>query len=124
MKPGKSMVCAPARLLAFMLLFPIAALAAGGSETNRHWSLQPLGAPVAPATSAISPIDAYITARLTTNALGLSPEADRPMLIRRLGFDLIGLPPSPREIDDFVADPSPKAYERLVGGLLASPHYG
>ncbi len=71
-----------------------------------------------------SPIDAYITARLATNGLALSPEANRATLIRRLSFDLIGLPPSPREIDDFVQNQFPGAYEQLVERLLASPHYG
>jgi hypothetical protein len=125
MKPGIPMVCAPASLLAFIMLFLVGYREASGSETNTHWSLRPLKAPVAPHISgAISPIDAYITARLTTNGLALSPEADRATLIRRLNFDLIGLPPSPREIDDFIGDQSPKAYEKLVGRLLASPHYG
>jgi hypothetical protein len=129
MKPGKSMVCARASLLVFIVLafssmVPIGGLGADGIATNSHWSLRPLNAALRGASDATSPIDAYITARLTTNALALSPEADRVTLIRRLSFDLIGLPPSPREIDDFVQDKSPKAYERLVERLLASPHYG
>ena len=115
------MVCAPASLLAFILF----ALAANSGETNGHWSLRPLKAPMVRSTGdASSPIDVYITARLATNSLALSAEADRVTLIRRLSFDLIGLPPSPREIDDFVQDQSAKAYERLVERLLASPHYG
>jgi hypothetical protein len=130
MKPGTSMVCARASLLAFIVLsfglaIPIDFLAANGIETNSHWSLRPLNAPLVRRTSdATSPIDAYVTARLAANGLALSPEADRVTLIRRLSFDLIGLPPSPREIDNFVQDKSPKAYERLVERLLASPHYG
>jgi hypothetical protein len=137
MKPGKSMVCERAALvpraasvLAFVLfafssMVPIGALAANDSETNLHWSLRPLNVAMVRGTSnATSPIDTYITARLATNGLALSPEANRATLIRRLSFDLIGLPPSPREIDDFVQDKSPKAYEQLVERLLASPHYG
>jgi hypothetical protein len=137
MKPGKSMVGTPgapvpraASLLAFIVwafgsMVVIGAPAARNSDTSTHWSLRPLNAPVVPPTGeATSPIDAYIAARLATNSLALSPEADRATLIRRLSFDLIGLPPSPREIDDFVQDQSPKAYERLVERLLASPHYG
>jgi hypothetical protein len=127
MKPGKSIVCASLLVLivlAFTSMVPIGARAANAAETNRHWSLRPLHAPVVQAASATSPIDAYITARLTTNGLALSPEATRVALIRRLSFDLIGLPPSPREIDDFLQDQSPIAYEQLVERLLASPHYG
>jgi hypothetical protein len=130
MKPGKSMVGTPARLLglmvlAFSSLVAIGTLAANSAETNSHWSLQPLNAPGLRGTNdAASPIDTFITARLATNSLWLSPEANRATLIRRLSFDLIGLPPSPREIDDFVGDRSPKAYGRLVERLLASPHYG
>src|SRR5690242_6698797 len=135
MNLGKSMVCMPAgsvpraaSLLALVVLpfiVPIGRLAAHGREANGHWSLQPLNAPVVPQTSAaISPIDAFITARLATNGLALSAEADRTTLIRRLSFDLIGLPPTPREIDEFVRNRSPKAYEQLVERLLASPHYG
>ena len=63
-------------------------------------------------------------AKLAENGLSPAPEADRRTLIRRLTFDLIGLPPTPDEIDDFLADDRPDAYERLVDRLLASPHYG
>ncbi len=92
---------------------------------STHWSSQPLKAPVIPnVANYLSPIDAFIAARLATNAMALSPPADRATLIRRLSFDLIGLPPSPQEIDEFVQNKSPKAYEELVERLLASPHYG
>ena len=119
-----------ASLLAFMVLpfssiVASSALAANARESSGQWSLQPLQAPVVTRTSDdTSPIDAYITARLATNGLALSPEANRATLIRRLSFDLIGLPPSPREIDDFVQNQFPGAYEQLVERLLASPHYG
>ena len=96
---------------------------------SEHWSLQPLKAPKVPVVGSAqrslrNPIDAFILARLITNSLALSPEADRATLIRRLNFDLIGLPPTPEEIDAFVASKSPRAYEELVERLLASPHYG
>ena len=96
---------------------------------NGHWALQPLRTPVPPALANLkSPItnsiDAFILARLSTNGLSLSPAAERATLIRRLNFDLIGLPPEPQEIDAFVADKSPRAYEALVERLLASPRYG
>ncbi|MFM8468816.1 MAG: PSD1 and planctomycete cytochrome C domain-containing protein, partial [Limisphaerales bacterium] len=70
------------------------------------------------------PIDAFIRARLTTEKLQPSPEADRPTLIRRLSLDLLGLPPKPEEVRAFIADKSPDAYEKLVDRLLASPHFG
>src|SRR5439155_24786554 len=71
-----------------------------------------------------NPIDAFVTARLQAAGLKPAAEADRRVLIRRLSFDLIGLPPTPGEIDAFLADATPDAYERLVDRLLASPHYG
>jgi hypothetical protein len=69
-------------------------------------------------------IDAFILAKLEAKGLTLSPDAERPVLLRRLFFDLIGLPPSPEEAKAFLTDPRPDAYERLVDRLLASPHYG
>jgi len=69
-------------------------------------------------------IDAIVSARLAREGLELSPEADRAALIRRVTFDLTGLPPEPGEVAAFVADPSPDAYERVVDRLLASSHYG
>lgn len=71
-----------------------------------------------------SPIDAFILEKLEVHQLSLRPEADRHTLIRRLYFDLIGLPPAPEEVEGFVQDADPRAYERLVDRLLASPHYG
>ncbi len=94
------------------------------------WSLQPIR-PVAvpshqPADSAWirNPIDAFILARGHASGLGSLPEADRRSLFRRVSFDLTGLPPGPEAIEQFVADPDPRAYEALVDRLLASPHYG
>jgi hypothetical protein len=71
-----------------------------------------------------TPIDAFILARLEAKGLTLSPDADRAVLLRRIYFDLIGLPPSPEEVHAFLADTRPDAYERVVDRLLASPHYG
>ncbi|HEV3022250.1 MAG TPA: DUF1549 domain-containing protein, partial [Pirellulales bacterium] len=92
------------------------------------WSLQPIVAPPIPnlkqGDEAVRPIDAFILARLESLGLQPSPTADRRTLIRRLSFDLIGLPPTPDEVEAFVADPSSRAYEDLVDRLLASPHYG
>ncbi len=90
---------------------------------SNHWSLQPLRAVVVPEGTA-DPVSAFISTRLSTEGVTLAPEADRATLIRRLSFDLTGLPPSPEEINAFASDPSPSAYPELVDRLLASPHYG
>jgi hypothetical protein len=71
-----------------------------------------------------NPIDAFIRARLEKEGLMPAPEADRVTLIRRLSLDLLGLPPAPEEVEAWLCDQSPGAYERLVDRLLASPHYG
>ncbi|HVS35004.1 MAG TPA: DUF1549 domain-containing protein, partial [Gemmataceae bacterium] len=103
---------------------PANEVAAAGS----HWAFQPIVRPEPPAVKneawVRNPIDRFILARLEKEGVAPSPEADRPTLIRRLSLDLLGLPPSPTEVDEFVADQSPDAYERLVDRLLASPHYG
>ncbi len=91
------------------------------------WSLLPLGRPDVPkveSTWVRTPIDAFVLDKLRQSGLDPSAEADRPTLIRRLTYDLHGLPPTPEEIDAFVADPAADAYERLVDRLLASPRYG
>jgi hypothetical protein len=71
-----------------------------------------------------SPIDAFILAKLTEKGLSPAPPADKRTLLRRVYFDLIGLPPTPEEIDAFLADDSPDAFEKVVDRLLASPHHG
>jgi hypothetical protein len=89
------------------------------------WSLKPLRRPAVPVAEGVkNPIDAFIRAKLAENGLATSPPADRRTLIRRLTFDLHGLPPTPEEVESFVKDDSPDAYERLVDRLLASPRYG
>lgn len=89
----------------------------------KHWSLQPLHKPDVPAQS-VNPIDAFVQARLAELGFTPSPEADRRTLIRRVYFDLTGLPPSVEEVDAFVANGDLQAYEKLVDRLLASPRYG
>jgi mono/diheme cytochrome c family protein len=86
------------------------------------WSLKPLTKPAVPAGA--NPIDHFIRAKLKEKGLTPSPEADRRTLIRRLYFDLTGLPPSPEEVDAFVISKDAGAYEKLVDKLLASPQYG
>lgn len=93
------------------------------------WSIQPLGRPAVPEVSkstddVANPIDRFVEARLESAGLELSHEADRSTLIRRLYFDLIGLPPTPAEIEAFIHDDSLDAYDKLVDRLLASPQYG
>jgi hypothetical protein len=98
------------------------------SDTSTFWSFQPPTRPEIPVANNASrlgnPIDAFIVSRLENAGLELSPEASRPVLMRRLWFDLVGLPPTPDEVQAFVADADPLAYENLVDRLLASPHYG
>ena len=90
-----------------------------------HWSLRRLSLPAIPATKDVQhPIDAFIRTKLSEKGLSHSAPADRRTLIRRLTFNLHGLPPTPAEIESFVRDDSPKAYEQLVERLLASPRYG
>ena len=98
------------------------------SEIKRHWAFI---APVRPALPAVknkswvrNPIDNFVLAKLEKENLTPSPEADKITLLRRLSLDLIGLPPTPEEVDTFLKDTSPKAYEKQVDRLLASPHYG
>ncbi len=98
------------------------------AKSGPWWAIQPLRHADPPKVNAPgwvrSPIDAFLLAKMEANGLSPSPEADRRTLIRRLAFDLTGLPPSPEEIDTFLADGKPDAYERLVDRLLASPRYG
>lgn len=103
------------------------------AEAKQHWSFRPLRAiapPVVPAVAGqgpapvSNPIDQFIAAKLAEKGLVANPLAAKAVLIRRAYFDLLGLPPSPAEVAEFVADTSPDAYEKLIDRLLASPHYG
>lgn len=95
------------------------------ADPRQHWAFQPLRRPPQPAGSpAGNPIDAFVRDRLAREHLTPSAPADRATLIRRVSLDLTGLPPTPEEVDAFVADTSPEAYSRVVERLLASPHYG
>ena len=101
---------------------------AEGASYKGHWAFTP---PVRPTLPQVknekwirSPIDRFILSRLETEHLAPSPEASKVTLLRRLYLDLIGLPPTIQEVDDYLSDPSPNAYEKQVEKLLASPHYG
>ena len=108
-------------------------------ETRRFWSFQPIRRPPVPrvqgsgptargtgtqARGFLNPIDAFVLARLQKSGLKPNPPAPRAALLRRVYYDLIGLPPSPEEVRAFLGDASPAAYERVVDRLLASPRYG
>jgi hypothetical protein len=93
-----------------------------GAEYEPHWAFVKPVRPAAPAGPAA--IDQLVRARLAEKGLAPAAETDRRTLIRRLSFDLTGLPPEPAEVEAFVADASPDAYDKLVTRLLASPHYG
>src|SRR5438876_966927 len=95
---------------------------------RKYWAFQPVKRvepPVVKHTDrVVNPIDVFIASKLEPKQMGLNPEADRVTLLRRVSFDLIGLPPTLEEIDAFVNDKTPQAYEKVVDRLLASPHYG
>jgi hypothetical protein len=101
---------------------------AEGAGWSDHWSFVPAGRPRLPEVSNTgwcrNPIDRFVLAKLDRAGLGPSPEADRATLIRRLGLDLRGLSPTPSEVEEFLSDERPDAYERVVDRLLASPHFG
>ena len=120
MKPASRII----RNLLFIALL-MGAIGSGFCRETNHWAFQPLKTPAVPHGGKESnPIDSFINAALAEKGLSMSPAADRATLIRRLSFDLIGLPPTPQEIDDFVRNKSPRADEELVERLLASPRYG
>jgi hypothetical protein len=100
-----------------------------GGDSRGHWSYQPLVKPGLPEVKdaggwASSPIDHFVLERLEQAGLRPSPRASRRVLLRRLSYDLIGLPPTEKEMEDFIGDPSADAYEKVVDRLLASPRYG
>ena len=95
------------------------------AAADDHWSWQPLKRPAVPDNSRYTnPIDAFIAAKLRPHKLSLAPEADRRTLIRRLTFNLTGLPPAPAKVEAFLKDTDPNAYEKLIDRLLTSPAYG
>jgi hypothetical protein len=95
---------------------------------SNHWAFQAIRKPAEPAVKnaawARTPIDRFVLARLEKESITPSPETNKATLLRRVSLDLTGLPPTPAELDDFLADSSPGAYERVVERLLDSPHHG
>ncbi|MDX2035311.1 MAG: PSD1 and planctomycete cytochrome C domain-containing protein [Isosphaeraceae bacterium] len=93
-----------------------------------HWAFRPISDPIPPRTTragwARDPIDLFIQTKLEAAGLSAAAEAERGVWLRRVTFDLIGLPPTPKELADFLADASPVAHETVVDRLLASPHFG
>ena len=114
-------------------LFALFGLVARSAETappakSDHWAFKSAGRPAVPGVKdtawPLNQIDNFVLARLEATHLAPSPKADRRTLIRRLCFDLVGLPPAPEEVAAFVSDKNPDAYEKLVDRLLGSPRYG
>ncbi len=104
-----------------------------GAKFSRHWAFEQLTDPTVPevktpdqstATSVVHPIDAFVWKRLADAGLRQAPPADKRTLIRRATYDLIGLPPTPEQVEAFAADTDPSAYEKLIDRLLASHQYG
>ena len=94
------------------------------ADAKKWWAFQALQSPPVPDSAFANPVDAFVAAKLAAHNLKRSTAADKRTLIRRLTFDLIGLPPTPEEANVFLEDDSPNAYEKLADRLLASPHYG
>ncbi|MBY0458979.1 MAG: DUF1549 domain-containing protein, partial [Gemmataceae bacterium] len=113
--------------VAVLLVAPLAPQARAAD--NPEWAYKPFARPAVPELrnpkhEIRNDVDRFLLAKLAEQKLGFAPEADRRTLIRRVYFDLIGLPPAPEEVEAFVADKDAKAYEQLVEKLLASPRYG
>ena len=98
------------------------------TKARQHWAFQPVAKPAPPAVKksawVSTPVDAFVLAQLEAKQLAPAPAADRRTLLRRVTYDLTGLPPTPAEVDAFLADRGPDAYAKVVERLLASPRYG
>ena len=129
-KWGRAAVRRPVKSI-LRVTWPVLLLAASSStisagELATSWAYRPVARPPVPQLERpfANPIDAFIVRELAERQLSLSPPAAPCEIVRRTKFDLLGLPPTPEEIDRFEHDSSPDAYERLIDGWLASPHYG
>ncbi len=104
------------------------AAAVGNVKGKDHWSFKPILKPAVPsvreADRVANPVDAFVISTLESQGMKLSPPADRRTLIRRAYYDLIGLPPTPEEVQAFLDDTAPDAFSKIVDRLLASPRYG
>jgi hypothetical protein len=98
------------------------------NEERSYWAYQPVRKPAVPAVRnrmwVKTEVDAFVLSEMEKKGISPAPPADKVTLLRRVTFDLTGLPPTPREVRDFLADRSPRGYEKVVERLLASPHYG
>ncbi|HVK10762.1 MAG TPA: DUF1549 domain-containing protein, partial [Gemmataceae bacterium] len=103
---------------------PVPADDAPEPDPRDHWAFRPPVRPAVPPAGAANPVDAFLAARWQAAGVSPAPPADKRLLLRRVYLDLIGLPPTREEIDAFLADRSPTAYESVVDRLLASPQYG
>src|ERR1700722_19687035 len=108
------------RSFTFTLLF----FASEAQAVEPLWSLKPLTQPTVPNNSGQTPVDKFLQAKLHEKNLAFSKPADPRVQVRRLYFDLIGLPPPPEVVEAFIKNPTDAAYIKLVDELLASPHYG
>jgi hypothetical protein len=135
MPPGKTKLApAQVRMLRSWILAgaradqPLRPITREKDTGRKHWAFQPPARPKVPLVRnparVRTPVDAFLLARLEARGLTFSPDADRITLLRRASLDLAGLPPTPAEVDAFLADNRPDAYERLLDRLLASPHFG
>ena len=98
---------------------------AQGAKYQKHWAFEPIDKTAAPEIAGTAhPVDRFLNARLQQLGLPAQPEADRETLIRRVAFTLTGLPPTIKELDEYLADQAPGAYERMIDRYLASPRYG
>ncbi len=99
-----------------------------GAKYQQHWAFEPIRRPEVPASTkpawSDQPLDRFLLARMEQAGLAPRPEADRETLVRRVAFTLTGLPPAVAEVDTFLADKEPGAYERMVDRYLSSPHFG
>ncbi len=108
-------------LLVFLAVLPVDSRAA---DLPPDWAFKPVSKPAVPPSTSKNPIDSFVLAKLSDKGQSLAAPADRRTLLRRVAFDLTGLPPTPEEVEAFLKDNSPDAFEKVVDRLLASPRYG
>lgn len=118
----------PTLIAVALAAFSISALLRAADDTEQHWAFRPPSRPPPPVVKQTdrvrTPMDRFVLARLEAKGLSLAPSADKWALVRRVSFDLTGLPPTPDQIARFLADRSDDAYEKMIDGYLASPRYG